>query len=621
MERGMKKFSELQELAEDMVEADSERDKMFKGMDDMFNLVWNLPQTMEVMKWLRIVKSTDPYDQIRAGTRVLTTLKETVKIDPFSDDPTSQEKANLLEHVLKSNMVNATRRRGVNIIADLVMSGLMYGEICAQLLYLPYQNKIPGIGGNRLNSMKRLGPFVVIPHKPQTVHTSYSHYMMEAVLSVTETTPQKLKYFWGDKVPATIADNDSLDEVYCFDYWDYDQRTVWVGLSPDVYNLEENMQIMDEPWTAPFIPWVSMFDGTTLQGDAGNQRLPLLYPAYQSKQWATQNITGTIALSEAIAHMAAPRVKFSGPGADGMQIEYGNPEGAVALGPGQDVTPLAPPIMDQGMMAMADRQRAAMSRSGISDTLMGASVDSNTSFSTYSLNVQNSMSVIRPYQTLAERAYSELYMVGAQWVHFCEDELVGLGMGKEDKGKLYKISYKDFDPDKIIIYVTLNPDLPVDRQQKINGAVMLTERLGMTKAAALEEVGIEDANGMLRDKMYEQLLDSKIKVDIMKDQMQVDIEGKLALQAETMKMQMMMQQQNQMHQQQMQSPGQPQGPTPGQMSGIPQYPQTQTPGTPPGLPDQVSGQGYNPAEGGQPPIQAMPGTGREGQTGKTRAQP
>lgn len=610
----MKKLSELQELAEDLVEQDSERDKMFRGMDDMVNLVWDLPQTMQVMNWLRIVKSTDPYDQIRGGTRVLSTKRETVEINPYSDNPETQKNANKLERVLKSNMFNATRRRGVNIVSDMTMSALMYSEICLQVLYLPWQEKIAktyGIKSNRLEAMKRLGPFVLIPHKPETVHTAYSNYMMEGVLSITETTPTKLQQFWGGLVPTKITSDDKVETVYCFDYWDYDQRTVWCSLSPDVYNVEEDMQIINEPMDLPFIPWVSVWDGTTLQGDSSNQRLPLLYAAYQAKQWQTQNIASTIVLSEAIAHMAAPRVKYGGPGAENITVEYGNPEGAVVLGPGQTAEPLAPPTLDQGMMEMANQQRQAISRSGISDTLLGAPVGSNVSYSAYSLNVQGSMSVIKPFQTLVERAYSEAYMISAQWVHHSKDELTGLGMDKDDKGKLYTISYKDFEPDKLMINVTLNPDIAVDQQQKVNTAVMAVERLGMSKEAGLASIGEEDPQGMLRDKMFEVLQDTFLQKDVKKEMTQVDIEAHIAEQAAVMQLQ-----QAQQRSMQPQPGGQMGQPPPMQQP----YPQIPNPGTPPGMPEQAGGMGNNPAEGGAPAILNAPGTTRESQTGKTRMQ-
>jgi hypothetical protein len=604
----MKTIKELKELAQDMIEADVDRNRMNDGMDNMFKMKYSLPQSMSALDWVRLVISTDPHDQIRGGTRVLSTLDETLRINSYSDSAEMRDLANRMEKALKSNMKNACRRRSVNVISDLVMSGLLYDEICLQVLYLPWQNKIKGIKGNRKKAMDRFGPYVVIPHKPSNVHTQYSNYMMEAVLSVTDTTTSEVLKFWGDTGTAKLKKDDAPDTVTVFDYWDYDQRMVWC-VDADAADGKE-IVLVDEEMDLPFIPWVSRRGGTTLQGEAEHQRLPLMYATYQSKAWETQNISQTLAFSEGIARAASPRWKKTGPGAENIEIDYGDPSGAVVVGPGQDAQPMQPPMLDQGMMEIVNQSRQTINRSGISEILLGAGSLANVAYSTINMTTQSAMGVLKPYKSLAEESLADAYTLFILWASHNGDSIKGIGLDKDKKSKLFDVKNSEIKPDDMVVEVSLNPDVPVDRQQKINGAVMMKERLGVDEATALEYVGESDPESIKRRKVYDTLFDTHVQQYVKKQLAQVDLEFEVAKTAAIMQLQQQMQPQ--------QPNMSPQLGQPPPM--VPPQPQSPTPGTPPGMPDQSGGMGNNPAVGGNPPIMNEPGMTRESQTGKMRGQ-
>jgi hypothetical protein len=593
-----------------MIEADKDRNLMNDGMDNMFKIKYNLPPSMSALDWVRLVLSTDPHDQIRGGTRVLSTLDETLRINSYSDSVEVRDMANRLEKALKSNMKNACRRRSVNVISDLVMSGLLYDEICLQVLYLPWQRKIKGINANRQKAMERFGPYVVIPHKPSNVHTQYSNYMMESVLSVTTMNTEEVVQFWGDNAKK-LKGEKAPETVVLYDYWDYDQRSVWCIDAQTNETDGTPIVIVEEEMDLPFIPWVSRRGGTTLQGEAEHQRLPLMYAAYQSKSWETQNIAQTLAFSEGISRAAAPRWKKSGPGAENIEIDYSDPSSSVVVGPGQDAQPMQPPQLDQGMMEIANAMRQNINRSGISEILLGAGSLSNVAFSSINMTTQSAMGVLKPYKSLAEESLADAYTLFILWAKHNSDDIKGIGMEKDKNGKLYSVKASEIKPEDIVVEVTLNPDVPVDRQQKINGAVMMKERLGLDEANALEYTGETDPESIKRRKTYDILYDTHVQQYVKKQMAQVDLEFEVAKTAAIMQLQQGMQQQMQ------QQPGMT--PQPGQQPPmVTPQPQSASPGTPPGMPDQSSGMGNNPAAGGNPPIMNEPGMTRESQTGKMR---
>jgi len=58
-----------QTMAQEMIAADAERDRMLRAMDDMWQNRWSLPESVRGLRWIHKVVSTDPHDAIRAGTR------------------------------------------------------------------------------------------------------------------------------------------------------------------------------------------------------------------------------------------------------------------------------------------------------------------------------------------------------------------------------------------------------------------------------------------------------------------------------------------------------------------------------------------------------------------------
>ena len=59
----MQELGFFQNLAQEMIAADAERDRMLRAMDDMWHNRWALPPGVSGLKWIHKVVSGDP----RAG--------------------------------------------------------------------------------------------------------------------------------------------------------------------------------------------------------------------------------------------------------------------------------------------------------------------------------------------------------------------------------------------------------------------------------------------------------------------------------------------------------------------------------------------------------------------------
>jgi len=581
----MTTFKKLADMANEMVLDDRDRDLMFQKGDQIVRCEWTLPAPLDKLDHVRKVVVTDGLDAVMSGTRTLSSLEPGISLQVIGEDQAAKDKANSIEKSLRWHLMNASKRRRASIVRDVVMSALKYDEVCAQVLFLPDQIKqMEGLEKDtkRLKVAKRFGPYSVILHNPRLVHTRYSNLMPEAVLLGAVYRIDEVIDMWGKKAKKLVeAKGDKMKYVTLYDYIDLNERAVWAFPSTDAIfvNANEGKSVMilePQEHDLPFLPWACRVGGTTLEASSQHQRIPILYSVIQSGQFDTQNVMETILVSEAIAYGAAPRLHIQGPNADAVEVDYGDPNKPIETNAFTNVTALAPPQIDSGLMALSERISQAMGKSTVSRILQGAEIPAGTAYATLNLATLTAIGALKPYKELAELAVADILTLMMLWVEHTGETVTAYG-GKE--GKAYEIAPSDVKPESLYITVELKPDVPSDRQQRINGASMAVERLGMSKEEALEEIGITDPQGSMRKAMFEKFFDYQLQKFITQDQMQMQVMAQQAMQ---------------------------------QMAQLQQQP---NPGTPPGMPG-VEGQGVNPEQGGMPPAGFMPGATREAQTGQ-----
>jgi len=614
----MEKLDYYINLAETMIEADTERDQAFEAYEDMWHADWELPSPLGREMWIRKVVSTEPHDSIRLGTNVLSTLDPVITYQPLANNTPTKELANQWEKNLLWQLKSASKRRPVSVIRDCVQSALLYDEVCAQVIDLDYQIKQKQHAGaktNRLKAARRYGRFLVNVYNPRDVHVRNSNMMPEAVLLAQVKRAQDVVDEFGDVAQQALGGyiSDSKDQnrdafVVLFDYWDYEVRCVWAipsdGRGTRPGNTGQDTQVGTnvslstrgkkrsgtsgaEPMVIipptehklDFMPWALRMGGSNLERDEEHRRHPLLYPIYQSGIWKHQNISRTLYFSEVISHASAPRLKEEGTNPQRTEIDYGDPSKKADVPPGNVLTPIPPPPIDTALSEIDDRMKNAISASTVGQ-LTG--LPSGASFAALNLFTQTELSKLKPYQQLAEDSIADVLEIMLLWCAYTEMPLYAYGTGKDDKGQEYVIDPQEIPTDAIYIDVELKPDVPTDRLQRINAASIAVNTLNYPIEMALEDIGVNDPQTAINQRYYEILF--KHQVDMLMQSQIMELQAGIAQQQAEQEMMM----------QQAQSMMGPQG-VPG-----------------------AEGQGYNPAMGGMPPAMVNPNATMEYQTGMAR---
>jgi hypothetical protein len=521
----MKELLYYVDWAKQKIEDDDDKLTMMGEMEHMWRGEWNLPQQMADLKWIHKVVSTDPHDAIRAGTRVLSSIEPRVNMRPLGMHEDDRKWADDIERSLVWHFHNAGRRRRASILRDIVLSALLYDEVCAQVIYLPHQiDTIKTFKGDtaRLEASRRFGDFAVVVRNPKQVHVDYSDIMPERVLFRRVMPLREALDFWGEKakkleLASKSEDNLNKDYVTIYDYTDLESRVVWAYLQDDtgIYiepsGDDDAIELMRTKNKLGFLPWVAKVGGTTLIDDPRHQRIPLLYSINQTKQWDTQNALETLLASEVIAYAAAPRLQVEGP-TDNVEVDYGEPGRMAYVPPGHKLGEMQPPGFDQSLAVIADRVGERIGKSTVSRVLQSGDFPSGTAFATLNLATQSGIKSLTPYKELAEQALADIFVHMLYWIDYSGDKVTSFVQNYQTKQtEEIVIDPDSFQVDKIYIDVELTPDVPTDRMSRINASSMAVRELGYSQRSGLEDAGATNATEeqeIRRQEKYQETLDN-----------------------------------------------------------------------------------------------------------------
>jgi hypothetical protein len=104
------KQEDIEDLVEDMIEADSEKVARFEKIDNIIHNSWELPKEWSDLGWIRKVVTTDGSDALKAATRVLSIKEPLLRILPLATNPETRDKFTDLERALMSSLPYATAR-------------------------------------------------------------------------------------------------------------------------------------------------------------------------------------------------------------------------------------------------------------------------------------------------------------------------------------------------------------------------------------------------------------------------------------------------------------------------------------------------------------------------------
>ncbi|MGW8178125.1 MAG: hypothetical protein ACWGQW_04930 [bacterium] len=584
-----KKLEDYQKIAKQLIDRDRKLINDYDQYELMDQCVWALPADMP--GWVKTVISSDPHDAVTAGARVLSGLDDRIKLHPLSSTSPDKQRANEWERNLLWQMMNVNRRAPSKKQREMARSALLYDAVMAQVVDLDYQiEAMKMFGGStaRYDTARRYGRFMVNVHNPKNVRVRYSSSMPEAVLLHELRPAQAIMDEWGDLAKKLKQYADEDKSVKYYDYMDYEMRCVWIEGEGEAMPIVKPME-----HGLSFLPWAIAV--------GGEERRPLLYAILKTDEWNVQNMVKSLYTSEVIAHAGSPRYKEEGANPSETEVDYGDTARTAKVPAGNVLTPIPPPQIDQALLQIDDRVSAAMDKSTVSRILLGGDLPSGTAYATLNLATQTALGSLKRSKEVTEKALAEVYTLMLLWTAESGKSLYGYESKGDNVGEEYVIESDEIEPSAIYITVKLEPDVPTDRMQKINAAIM-AQQIGLSKERALEELGISDPEAELDQFWMEKMEENRMNIIMQEEQFQAQAQQQMIMQQLQQQMAMEQQQQAQDMQAQQQLEQQ-------YMQGM--MNQQEAPGIP-GL----GGQGFNPAFGGTPPAMFAPEMTREEVTGQ-----
>lgn len=608
----------IKDLSQALIQEYRPRNQAYSDYDKMIHLDYTLPQEISQLPGVYPVVSSDPFDAIRAATRVLTSDQPRFRYQPLYNDEANRIRANEIEEILTWWFSNANKRSNATVLRDVVQSALRYDEICLQTIYLPYQQKqLKALKADspRLKQAALLGDFAVMVYNPRYVYPVYGAYGLEKVLTARVMPIHTVMSQWGEEATAALRKATAATDkegrklfqwATLFDYWDLEYHYAW-AVPGELQTLAEpnvttGVDILPyQKHKLDFMPWVCVVGGSSLEDFGENSRMPLLYPVRQAKQWQMQNDLETIVMTKVILNAGKPQESVTGPTLDqGVETDYSVMGGQRRVLSGYDVKDLPPQTLDTAMLTEADRIAGRINKSTVSSILQSGDLPGGTAYAALNLATQTAVGSIKPYKELAELALSETLKQFLLWIKQDEQPVVAYGTGRYTRGAQFEIDPQEIEEDAIYIDVELVPDVPTDRLQRINGAILAHQSLKYPLDKALEDVGVSDPEQSIRRWYTERIKESVVDAEIMKIQARAQAEIQ----------QIMMQAQQAM---QPQPPSQ--GAPPSDQFANQQLQQQMAP---PGV-ELANGIANNPYVGGLPTALLDPNATYEGQTLQDRS--
>lgn len=622
----MRDFNYYKNLSADMIRADRERNLKYEWMEKVDHIEWEPDKKLSKLPWFHALPSKGPHDALNAGARTLSSVVPRPTFMPLDNEPNSRERAAVIEKVLMWHYMQASKRSVNNVTWDFVMSALRYDEVCAQVVYLPWQEKLAG-------KTKKLwgsgGDFSINVHNPRCVHTMRTMYGVEAVLLTKNVLAKEVVRTWGDyaKGLQERIEEDELEYVTLYDFTDGEARVVWCapGQNDAVTPVTDHgsgalIDIYKEANDLPFMPWVSRSGGSNLEEYNEYKSRPLLDPIYKSNEWETSNLVGSLIVSLAVAHVAFPRTKSVTLDGETPEIDYDQPGGNVPLRQGEDVNPMQPPPMDENISTIFNQLESSMGSSTVPKILQDPNVPSGAAFASINTILKQASTVLDPYKGLAENALGDVYTQMLYWLIHTGNDLVAYDTTRKNMGGQLVIKSDEIDPDNVYITVKLTSSVAIDEVSKLNSG-MLMRQLEIPKAKVYEDLGYTDPDGLVEEWTFDQYVQAEVNKTLAVKQAEAEAQAM----AITGKVQMEMQ--NQQLAQQMQAQQQP-APGAGQVAMAEQQAQMRAAaGMSPdeqmqalgGMTEAAQGElGFNPAMGGTPPAMLAPEVTREAVTNRDR---
>jgi len=622
----MSDLQELYDLAQGLVDSYSDRDILFSEIDRMFRLDWSMPDGMP--DWVMKSVTTDPRDIVTTVVRTFATIKPRFKIMPMQANEPNRMRANEIETAIGWNFKKAGRRSDSTVAWDAMFSSAKYAMIGAQIIYLPYQIKVmeamvdpekseskssKAIRAKirRAKEAMRFGDFAYIFHNPSNLYPSFSEYGLESNLTCRVQTVDEFRATWG-KLANSIVDeqdyqNGKVNYVTTWDYIDYEIRTVW-GVFSDTNTrivAGSGMKILEEENKLGFIPYVIKRWGDSLSDRSDEKVMPLLQSIYKSGQWDVLNAMDSLDASLTIKRAAQPQYAAELPPGQDIELDNTEPVGVARLPVGtQKFTPLPAQSVDQRLSMEKNQYKSGIWQTGVNKVLNTLEFPSGTAYSSVNQLLTQATNSVIACKLLGELALGELAHLMLCWGKYYDKEygngetsLYGQYDDKKRSGQEVSLAWNMINPSALDVEVILTPDIPIDKLQTINGAVLMKQNFRVPEEDLLEDLGVMNPMEAAERRDQEDFNNAYIQNDLQKIQMETQLE----FEQKQMEMQAGLQQQQMQQQQEAQSQQMQ------QEQAMRQQEAAGASASQNGSPAQDQMAGMNPAMGGMPPVQVANG--------------
>ena len=539
----MKKLEYYQEIADEDIERDRTQNIMFEKIDQMWDGDWELPDSLKKQAYMRSFKTTAPHDAMWAAGRVMASRQPFINVQPISPSPEhfTEEK---IENLLDWQLYNIIRRSKTDPLMEMALSAVKYSQIALQPIYIPYVFK--GKTDARSKAIKKMGDFSFRVHNPQTVHARFNDYCLESVTLAVKKTAQDVIDMYPDlkdKIVRYIKDSnldaDSREqELYLYDFMDYEDRVIWISVGGSEKESSGGLELVMKAHGIPFLPWVFRKD-----------LHPIMKPVVDADLWANANVLESLRYYNVISTVSMAKSWAKTMDGEGIEIDYTDPAAQVMLKPGDDFGSTIPAQIDQNINLLIDSVRGDIRQTTVAEAL--TTIDklaSGTPFATVNAILQASIASLANIQKLVEASLEDAFSQMLLWVDHSDIPLkskqrktTNLNDPMKTAGADLVLKKGDFDPESIIIKVTMNTTTPTDKDAAINRAILMSSRLPITPRRAMEDNGLEYNESDWQAYMTNQYVNAEVKADTDRIMMQPQLEAQ----------QMQMAQQQQMQQEQM----------------------------------------------------------------------
>ena len=568
-------LNDAQQRAEMLKSIYSLRDAAFDKYEKMYLMNWtSAPNT----DGIQVTISPDARNKVLGAKRLLTSTvpKPAVVKDSLSNKQV--DNTDEVEEACKRIIFQSGKVFRMPIHYAAVESALLYGEIhmaisdtATMAVMASQRNKA------RADDMALQTTHLIEVWNPRYGYPEYDAYGLSGYLRRTFIKAGEIPSRFGQAGEDWFVGQDSTTDVELDIWWDVENYAVWVAGTP----------LIAEVHGLPFIPIsTTLIDGSTLFEKPEMMRQPMLYGLDKSGLWERQNLALTVMYTNIFNLGVNPTFKHNAPPSNPdkkLSWDGSVPGGVIDLEPGESFEPMVTkgvidPSFQQGYQIANEKT----DESTMYNQALGQLLPGTNSYSTINLMSQAGRLPLASTQKMTEQAFSTALEMCLKWYKISKKALKGWPIKPADVS------------DTIQITCGIDIDLAQDKLQMANvGGMILDKGLADMAWVRREILNIQEG-----DTMDEAVATDKFFAGMVQAYMQSQIPAMV---------------QQLMQQQQAQQPGQAQQGMPTAADQVPGNAQQANPPDMQQLAQEaqqaqqqggVQGQGFNPAMGGTPPVQA-----------------